>query len=94
MKCLEKFDKFIELGGYRDVISEYIIANYLSALNAPKKILENYKCNISKSTDDKLPLRIQKIYKEIGVMLFVDNQNFRLTQVDKGGHRCLEHSIH
>lgn len=93
-KCLEEFDKFIELGGYPEVVSEYITENYMSALEVSKKILEDYKRDISKYADDNLTSRIQKIYKEIDAMLTSDNQKFRLTQVDKDGYRSLEYPIH
>lgn len=93
-KALEEFDKYIDLGGYPEVIEKYNSRNYVEAISISESILKAYKADVTKYADERLTSRIHKIYSEIDSMLAGDNQKFRLTKIDNSGYRNLEYPIH
>lgn len=83
-RMLELFKEYIVVGGMPAVVNEFInTKNFALALNQQKNILNGYKKDILKYSDDDEKTRIRACFDSIPSQLAKDNKKFKYSLIEK-----------
>lgn len=85
-KALELYYDYLSVGGMPEVVKEYINSgSVISAIDYQSAILESYKNDITKYSDQSTAPKILATFDSIPVQLAKDNKKFQYKLVQKGG---------
>ncbi len=85
-KALELYYDYLSVGGMPEVVREYINSgSVISAIDYQSAILESYKNDITKYSDQSTAPKILATFDSIPVQLAKDNKKFQYKLVQKGG---------
>ena len=89
-KALKLYRDYLVLGGMPEVVQEYINSNSLiSAIENQSDIVESYRSDMTKYSDEEDRNRIISTYNSIPIQLAKENKKFQYKVIQKGGTQTI-----